>query len=339
MIMQKSLRSKIIYRVSFLAALITLFSFLTTYYISYEVSAKSAKLQIDTVLDALEKSAAVGIYADNESISEDVVSGLLRSDFICAAEIRNNRSRKILYSEAKSDAEQCDERMERTVPSPFDPGDSVGSIVIKVNHAALARLSKNNSIINSAITAASLILTAAIFILMVSRWIIQPLLGISGQLQAIGAQRDSRLSLKIGDGELARLVDDINTLLDNRDAAEDVILQQLNYDHLTQLPNRRLLRDRLESAIHLSRRNSALVVVMLMDLDGFKEVNDLLGHDVGDKLLVQAADRMVNAIRKSDMVARLGGDEFAVILPDIKQGWQAESVAKNLVEALAACRT
>ena len=331
--MKKSIKSRIIYRVTLLAALITTISFFITYYISYEVSADSAKQQIDNVLDAIEKSASVGIYADNESISQDAVAGLLRSDFICAAEIRNSAG-AVLYSEAKKSGSECNEEMTRKVPSPFDPSESIGAILVKVNHQSLSRLSRNNSIVNSAITAASLIVTAAIFILMVSRWIIQPLLGISGQLQAIGAQRDSRVSFAMGDGELARLVADINTLLEHRDAAEDVILQQLNYDALTQLPNRRLLRDRLESAIKLSRRNGTKVAVMLMDLDGFKEVNDQLGHDVGDALLVQAGQRMVKAVRNSDTVARLGGDEFAVILPDIRQGWQAEGVAEDLVESL-----
>jgi len=331
--MKKSIKTRIIYRVTLLAALIMAVSFFITYAISYQLSADSAKRQIDNVLDAIEKSASVGIYADNENISQDAVAGLLRSDLICAAEIRNHAG-IVLYSEAKKSGSECNEEMTRKVPSPFDPSDPIGVIRIKVNHESLSRLSRNNSVINSAITAVSLIVTAAIFILMVSRWIIQPLLGISGQLQAIGAQRDGRVSFAMGEGELESLVADINTLLDHRDAAEDVILQQLNYDALTQLPNRRLLRDRLESAIKLSRRTGTKVAVMLMDLDGFKEVNDLLGHDVGDALLVQTGQRMVKAVRDTDTVARLGGDEFAVVLPDITQGWQAERVAEDLVKSL-----
>ena len=331
--MKNSIKARIVYRVSLLAALITSISFFTTYYISYSVSADSAKQQIENVLDAIEQSAAVGIYADNESISQDAVAGLLRSGFICAAEIRNGNGR-VLYGQARQAGSACSEEMERKIPSPFDHGMPIGTILIKVNHESLTRLSRDNSIINSAITAVSLIITAAIFILMVSRWIIHPLLGISGQLQSIGAQRDSRVSFSFADGELARLVKDINNLLEHRDAAEDVILQQLNYDHLTQLPNRRLLRDRLDSAIRMAQRTGGKVAVMLMDLDGFKEVNDLLGHDVGDALLVQAGGRMVQAVRKSDTVARLGGDEFAVILPDIQQGWQAEGVAEDLVETI-----
>jgi diguanylate cyclase (GGDEF)-like protein len=333
--MKNSVRSKIIYRAAFLAIGITCISFFITFYLSYEVSVNSAEQQIGNILDAIEKSASVGIYADNEAISEDVISGLLRSDLICSVEIRDAAG-KTIHAEARKSGAECDERLERKVPSPFDPAEWIGSILVRVNHGSLVRLSRNNSIINSAITAVSLIVTAAICILMVSRWIIRPLLGISRQLQAIGARRDNRISFELGDSELTRLVHDINTLLDHRDAAEDVILQQLNYDPLTQLPNRRLLRDRLETAINLSQRNASKVAVLLMDFDGFKEVNDQFGHDVGDKLLIQAAERMVKAVRKSDTVARLGGDEFAVILPDVKQGWQAEGVSEELIRTVDA---
>lgn len=90
-----------------------------------------------------------------------------------------------------------------------------------------------------------------------------------------------------------------------------------NYDPLTKLPNRLLLADRLELAIAHAKRNKTSIAVCMIDLDGFKALNDTLGHDAGDLLLVEVAKRMKETIRDDDTVARLGGDEFVVILTDL----------------------
>ena len=108
-----------------------------------------------------------------------------------------------------------------------------------------------------------------------------------------------------------------------RKKAEAALLSQaaLNehqalHDGLTGLANRRLFRDRIDQAVKAGRRTDARVAVMVMDLDGFKEINDSLGHAAGDELLVELGRRLRTAVRGSDTVARLGGDEFGVLLPD-----------------------
>ncbi|MBI5041663.1 MAG: bifunctional diguanylate cyclase/phosphodiesterase [Gammaproteobacteria bacterium] len=88
------------------------------------------------------------------------------------------------------------------------------------------------------------------------------------------------------------------------------------YDQLTQLPNRSLLHDRLQQALFLAQREESRLAVLIVDLDHFKEVNDTLGHDVGDQLLVQVAERFSGQLRETDTVGRLGGDEFAVLIPN-----------------------
>ncbi|MBI5463082.1 MAG: bifunctional diguanylate cyclase/phosphodiesterase [Gammaproteobacteria bacterium] len=88
------------------------------------------------------------------------------------------------------------------------------------------------------------------------------------------------------------------------------------YDQLTQLPNRSLLQDRLQQALFSAQREEGRVAVLIVDLDQFKEVNDTLGHDVGDQLLVQVAERFSGQLRQTDTVGRLGGDEFAVVIPN-----------------------
>jgi diguanylate cyclase (GGDEF)-like protein len=106
------------------------------------------------------------------------------------------------------------------------------------------------------------------------------------------------------------------------------------HDGLTGLPNRELLRDRLGQAVEAARRTGDTVVVMLMDLDHFKEVNDTLGHHHGDRLLEEVARRLRAALRESDTVARLGGDEFAVLLPRVPRAGDATVVAGQLLGAL-----
>jgi len=109
---------------------------------------------------------------------------------------------------------------------------------------------------------------------------------------------------------------------------------QASHDSLTGLPNRMVLRDRVEQAVLAAERDGLSVAVMIMDLDSFKEVNDSLGHHAGDLLLQQIAKRLTGALRDSDTVARLGGDEFAVLLPRLTDPSDASVTAKKLLESL-----
>ncbi len=115
--------------------------------------------------------------------------------------------------------------------------------------------------------------------------------------------------------------------------------QRLNYlaryDSLTGLINRTLFTDRLDGAVARARRDGSVVALLFLDLDGFKEVNDRLGHPVGDALLRQAAERLVACVRESDTVARLGGDEFTVILEGGHRVEDAGQVATKILQALA----
>ncbi|MBK9236923.1 MAG: EAL domain-containing protein [Rhodoferax sp.] len=120
-----------------------------------------------------------------------------------------------------------------------------------------------------------------------------------------------------------------------RKQSEAVIWQQANFDTLTGLPNRRMLRDRLEQEILKCKRDGTKLAVLFVDLDHFKEVNDSLGHDSGDQLLVEAATRLRSNLRETDTVARMGGDEFTVLLPDLTDGAGLEYVANKLLAALS----
>lgn len=104
--------------------------------------------------------------------------------------------------------------------------------------------------------------------------------------------------------------------ISQRKEAEKLIWQQANFDHLTGLPNRRLLTDRLQQSIHQVDLNGSHMTLLYLDLDRFKEVNDTFGHAKGDQLLIDVARRLNNCVRQSDTVARLGGDEFTIIISE-----------------------
>jgi diguanylate cyclase (GGDEF)-like protein/PAS domain S-box-containing protein len=120
-----------------------------------------------------------------------------------------------------------------------------------------------------------------------------------------------------------------------RKAAEEQIKQLAFYDPLTQLPNRRLLQERLKHGIDVERRDGKQLALLMLDLDRFKSVNDSMGHLAGDELLQQVAERITSRLREVDMVARLGGDEFIVLLEDIAHPEDAARVAEDIITDLS----
>ncbi len=117
---------------------------------------------------------------------------------------------------------------------------------------------------------------------------------------------------------------------------EEELAYRANYDALTRLPNRNLALDRLSQVLKRARRKGGKVLLMFVDLDHFKRVNDILGHAAGDDLLVQAAIRLQGLFRQSDTVARLGGDEFIIICPDVDELDRGELLAQEILQLFRA---
>ncbi len=157
--------------------------------------------------------------------------------------------------------------------------------------------------------------------------------------------RNKRFTARVpveGNNEICLLGTEFNNMLSElyardlaKSEAESKLQHQALTDDLTGLPNRRLLSDRLSQALEMAKRDRSIVALIYLDLDGFKLVNDSLGHTVGDMLLAEVSRRLQSRIRKSDTLARLGGDEFTVVLTHLKGGDEAALVAKSLLEVLS----
>jgi len=121
----------------------------------------------------------------------------------------------------------------------------------------------------------------------------------------------------------------------DRKKAEDQIWKQANFDTLTGLPNRHMFYDRLALEIKKAGRTSLTMALLYIDLDHFKEINDTLGHSMGDKMLVETTRRISACVRETDTVARLGGDEFIIILTELNEAGRVDVLAQNILRELA----
>lgn len=136
-------------------------------------------------------------------------------------------------------------------------------------------------------------------------------------------------------GEVTAVLSVMRDMTEKR-RSNETIWRQANFDQLTELPNRHMFYDLLGHEIKKAKRDETRMAVLFIDLDRFKEVNDNLGHQTGDLLLMEAARRIMSCVRESDTVARLGGDEFTVILPQLKEVSRVETIAGNILQHLSA---
>lgn len=135
--------------------------------------------------------------------------------------------------------------------------------------------------------------------------------------------------------KLKNLIRELDTEFNKIKISEKISKHLSLHDTLTGLPNRLAFNDRLDWALSNAQRNDDILAVMYVDTDGFKKINDTYGHDVGDQVLLETAERLKNNTRSTDFVARLGGDEFSIILSQLTGKKDAEDVARQLEAAFA----
>lgn len=140
-------------------------------------------------------------------------------------------------------------------------------------------------------------------------------------------------TIKRNSGEVYRYVALFADITEKK-KTEELVWQQANFDSLTKLPNRRMFRDRLKFELKKFGRDQLPLALLFLDLDHFKEINDTLGHESGDELLIEAGKRITNNVRESDTVARIGGDEFTIILAELTELHVVEQIADKIIQVL-----
>ena len=178
---------------------------------------------------------------------------------------------------------------------------------------------------------------------LLQRRVSRPIFELVRAMEEVRAQGSFAMRVEAsGEGEIAMLGRGFNSMLSelerNAEAkrrAEAKLQVQARTDALTGLPNRRLFGEQLAQSLAMARRESRTVGLLYIDLDGFKLVNDSLGHVVGDRLLCDVGSRLQSRVRQSDLLARVGGDEFTVILTALNRREEGDLVAKSLLDILA----
>ena len=195
---------------------------------------------------------------------------------------------------------------------------NIGVLSIKLNLSPIAQefLKVATSVIIIGLLQA---LTIALILLWLSSWLLtSPLLRVTDSISKIDPENpdpNALSNLKIHyKNELGQLVTHINLMLQGLIKAQVQLRHLATTDPLTNRPNRALIVDRLSEAIKKAERTKTKVAVLFVDMDRFKNINDSLGHDVGDILLIEVANRLVGALRSSDSIGRLGGDEFLIVI-------------------------
>jgi diguanylate cyclase (GGDEF)-like protein len=153
----------------------------------------------------------------------------------------------------------------------------------------------------------------------------------------VGRGRYNPVEVKSAD-ELGVLARAFNAMAEEVKEEQAKLHRQANFDALTGLPNRMMAFDRINLEIHRARRSGQRFAVLFIDLDNFKNVNDTLGHALGDELLVAIGTRLQGCLRDADTVARLGGDEFLVLVPDVVSEVEVEKIAERLLQSVAEAR-
>lgn len=164
----------------------------------------------------------------------------------------------------------------------------------------------------------------------------QPIQGANGEVLGTFAIYHEQPAIPTRD-ELIRIqqLAHMASIAIERERANEIIWRQANFDGLTALPNRSLMEAHLKQAIYAAERTKTKVVVMFLDLDNFKDINDTLGHDTGDELLVECARRIENCIGNNAKVSRLGGDEFVVVLDNLTEFTSVEKVVQRILSTLS----
>ncbi len=333
----------------------------------YNTTQKSLVADVESQAKLLANSALVpASLRDEETLKKVLQSAVLNENFGAAIfdstgnilSIRDDSNTEFYISEAEykssKDIYWDGERLYVWVPIHQEDGEFSGVVYLKVSTSDFY-----NGIREFAIKSLVIVLILGVLVYLISIRLQKAISGRLVELEVITREVSSSNNYSIrvalyGEDEIGSLARSFNQMLEKiesnqkeRDAASEALqlnkkrleravkdLQYLaNYDALTQLPNRALCMDRIKYALKRASRTNAMVALLFLDLDHFKDVNDSLGHAVGDQLLKATSQRLLEKIRSEDTLARLGGDEFVIILNELRDTDSVINTVEKIVNS------
>jgi diguanylate cyclase (GGDEF)-like protein len=310
----------------------------------------------------LASSSEYGVYANNQAFLQNIAEGVLQQNDVSAVTILNEKN-EVLVALRKagegisSNAKLTQEKRKylaiyqsiNATQVALDELDGkpqpkqLGTVIVEMSWAHTHAL-KSQLLWLAVVVTIMFLIVVFYLVYLSSRRIAIPIGKLSDAVRGIGAGNlDMRVSLDTKINELATLAQGINDMASQLQHERAILQQRIDdatmqlrslafYDTLTQLPNRRMLEDRLAQAISVSNRTGNYGAIMFIDLDNFKPLNDIHGHACGDLLLMEAARRITSCLRAIDTVARFGGDELVVLVGQLTA---EQTIAAEEVVAIA----
>ncbi|HSH72865.1 MAG TPA: EAL domain-containing protein [Methylophilaceae bacterium] len=345
-----------IYFILNLVAMIIIFSILLGY--EYYSFRKALITNIDVQAKIIESNASAALAFSDEKNAEEILSALRYSPAIQRAEIKLIDGKPFASYQKSTYINSIDLSNRQSL---FNWSSLLLKYNLNISNQPVAHLEIEASlsglytslVIFAAIAAiAGLLALAGAYILSrrLHRSISEPLLALTELTNRITLYQDFTVRSSIASmDEIGRLANGLNKMLSHievRDAELEAELSQrlvvernldqlAHYDNVTGLPNRHFFNNYLEVAISKARNADNMLGVIFIDLDNFKIVNDTLGHQAGDILLKDVAQRIYHALNESEVICRIGGDEFSIVMDKEASPERAESIAKNIIAALS----
>jgi diguanylate cyclase (GGDEF)-like protein len=313
--------------------------------IDEQVARRSYEPLIRSNQEAVMQLGASGLVDPLRSVNSGALrqttDGLLRENNVCGVEVIDLR---LGPQSLGTTVHRCthDVPQELREVAIMAHGDQIGRLRIWFDNREIERLLGERRYTVLGLVAAQVVAGIAVLLIVVSMRLLRPIALLKDQANAIAARTPTpELAWQRNDelGQLSQHLDEvrkrIDGLFDELEHKNAELRKMAMYDHLTGLPNRTLFRELFTHEAALAKRGRRMMAMLFIDLDRFKQINDSLGHAVGDELLVGISKRMTQALRQSDLVCRHSGDEFLVLLYDAEPWDMVAATAERLARTIA----